>query len=216
MASEEQRFSIDQVLDTLSDKLVRRHPHVFGEVDAATSGEVLRNWEAIKRQEKAVKSDAGEQAARPLLASVSAAMPALLEAQKISHKVAQVGFDWPSIDGVFAKLAEEREELLHEVAKVPAPGPQPLGRGLAGAREGNIPAGLKQRMQDEIGDLLFTVVNLARFLDVDPELALRHTNRKFRRRFGHVEAALRAEGREVGATPLEELERRWQQAKGED
>jgi ATP diphosphatase len=108
MASEEERFSVDEVLDTLCDKLIRRHPHVFGEVEAGTSHEVLRNWEAIKRQERANKSgsvEAAEEEQQPLLLdSVSSAMPALLEASKISNKAAQVGFDWPSIEGVFAKL----------------------------------------------------------------------------------------------------------------
>jgi MazG family protein len=212
MAREAGHFSIDEVLETLSEKLVRRHPHVFGEVEAANSAEVLRNWEAIKRREK--QRDDGGDAAKGLLESVSAAMPALLEASKISHKAAQAGFDWPAIEGVFEKLEEESGELRHEVAKIPAPGPQPLGRGVAGARESNISPELHARLQDEIGDLLFTVVNLARFLDVDPELALRHTNRKFRRRFGEVEEGLREAGKKLGEVTLEEMEARWQQAKG--
>jgi uncharacterized protein YabN with tetrapyrrole methylase and pyrophosphatase domain len=125
-----------------------------------------------------------------------------------------VGFDWPSIEGIFEKLGEESEELRREVERIPAPGPQPVGRGLAGARESTVPAELQERLQDEVGDLLFTVVNLARYLEVDPELALRHTNRKFRRRFGQVESRLRAEGKELGEASLDEMERRWQEAKG--
>jgi MazG family protein len=216
MAKEDGHFSIDTVLDTLSDKLVRRHPHVFGEVEANTSGEVLRNWEAIKRQERAQKSEGEAEDRKPLLDSVGTAMPSLLEGLKLSNKAAHVGFDWPNIDGLFDKLAEETDELRREVERIPPPGPQPIGRGVAGARGVQREAELQSRLQDEVGDLLFTVVNLARYLEVDPESALRHTNRKFRRRFTHVESALRAEGRELTEATLDEMERHWQQAKGSD
>jgi nucleoside triphosphate diphosphatase len=196
MAEEAGHFSIDTVLETLSEKLVRRHPHVFGEVEAGTSQEVLKNWEAIKRQERAEKAGADhdrEPEPRPLLDSVKSSMPALMEGMKLSKKAAGVGFDWPSIDGLFDKLQEEAGELRREVERIP----------------GQEPA----RLQDEIGDLLFTVVNLARYLQVDPELALRQTNRKFRRRFGAVEQGLRAMGKELGEASLEEMERLWQAAK---
>jgi len=216
MAKEDGHFSIDTVLDTLSDKLVRRHPHVFGEVEANTSGEVLRNWEAIKRQERAQKSEGEAEDRKPLLDSVGTAMPSLLEGLKLSNKAAHVGFDWPNIDGLFDKLAEETDELRREVERIPPPGPQPIGRGVAGARGVQREAELQSRLQDEVGDLLFTVVNLARYLEVDPESALRHTNRKFRRRFTDVESALRAEGRELTEATLDEMERHWQQAKGSD
>jgi MazG family protein len=216
MAKEDGHFSIDTVLDTLSDKLVRRHPHVFGEVEANTSGEVLRNWEAIKRQERAQKSDGEAEDRKPLLDSLGTAMPSLLEGLKLSNKAAHVGFDWPNIDGLFDKLAEETVELRREVERIPPPGPQPIGRGVAGARGVQREAELQSRLQDEVGDLLFTVVNLARYLEVDPESALRHTNRKFRRRFTDVESALRAEGRELTEATLDEMERHWQQAKSSD
>jgi len=222
MAGEDGHFSIDTVLETLSEKLVRRHPHVFGEVEAATAGEVLKNWEAIKKQERAQKAAAAEPGADvleaaaqpPLLASVGTRMPALLEGLKLSNKAAHVGFDWPSIDGIFDKLSEEVGELRREVDRIPPPGPQPVGRGVAGARGSSVSAELQERLQDEVGDLLFTVVNLARYLEVDPELALRSTNRKFRRRFGHVEAELQAQGKELGEASLDEMERLWQNAKG--
>lgn len=213
MAEEEGRFSIDKVLDTLSDKLVRRHPHVFGDVEAETSKEVLRNWEAIKTQEREEKG-AAETGPKPLLASVSSALPALQEGLKLSKKAANVGFDWPSIDGLFDKLHEEADELRREVGRIPAPGPQPMGQGVAGAREGVVSPELQGRLQDEVGDLLFTVVNLARYLDVDPETALRHTNRKFRRRFGHVERRMRASGKGLEEASLDEMEKHWQDAKG--
>jgi MazG family protein len=219
MAGEEGHFSIDDVLETLSDKLVRRHPHVFGDVEAETSREVLRNWEAIKVQERAKKAaDSGEAEPentepKPLLASVSSAMPALLEGLKLSNKAAHVGFDWPSIDGLFEKLHEEAGELRREVDRIPEPGPQPVGRGVAGARGSAISQELHGRLQDEVGDLLFTVLNLARYLGVDPESALRQTNRKFRRRFGHVESRLRKEGKELGEASIDEMEKHWQEAK---
>jgi MazG family protein len=216
MAGEAGHFNIDAVLDTLSDKLVRRHPHVFGDVEAETPRDVLRNWEAIKTQERAQKAGAEgdkESGPRPLLDSVGTAMPALLEGLKLSNKAAHVGFDWPSIDGLFEKLKEEAEELSCEVEKIPPPGPQPIGRGVAGARGTVVPAELQGRLQDEVGDLLFTVVNLARYLEVDPESALRRTNKKFRRRFGHVEEQLHAEGKALGEASLEEMERHWQGAK---
>jgi uncharacterized protein YabN with tetrapyrrole methylase and pyrophosphatase domain len=143
-------------------------------------------------------------------------MPSLLEGLKLSNKAAHVGFDWPNIDGLFDKLAEETDELRREVERIPPPGPQPIGRGVAGARGVQREAELQSRLQDEVGDLLFTVVNLARYLEVDPESALRHTNRKFRRRFTHVESALRAEGRELTEATLDEMERHWQQAKSSD
>jgi MazG family protein len=217
MADEEGHFSINDVLETLSSKLVRRHPHVFGDVEAETSTEVLKNWEAIKKQERAQKSaleKAEDAEPEPLLASVSSAMPALLEGLKLSKKAAHVGFDWPSIDGLFDKLHEEADELRREVERIPAPGPQPVGRGASG--EAVVPAELQGRLQDEVGDLLFTVVNLARYLKVDPESALRHTNRKFRRRFGHVERRMRDAGKELGEVSLEEMERHWQDAKGSE
>ena len=221
MANEAGYFSIDQVLETLSDKLVRRHPHVFGEVEANTAQQVLKNWEAIKRQERAAKSGkgadavegSGENDAGPplLLESVSSAMPALMEAAKISQKAAQAGFDWPGIEGLFEKLREEAAELQQEVERIPAPGPRPSRADAA-----EISPELHARLQDEIGDLLFTVVNLARYLAVDPERALRHTNRKFRRRFSHVERGLRQSGKELAEATLEEMERHWQESKGSE
>jgi nucleoside triphosphate diphosphatase len=227
MAGEAGHFSIDTVLETLSEKLVRRHPHVFGEVEAGTSQEVLKNWEAIKRQERAEKAGRGlgdgnvptdgTPAAgagaehKPLLDSVKSSMPALMEGMKLSRKAAGVGFDWPSIDGLFDKLQEEALELRREVEQIPTPGAK-----AAGAGGGAVSLELHGRIQDEVGDLLFTVVNLARYLAVDPELALRQTNRKFRRRFGEVERGLRATGKELEAATLEEMERLWQESKGSE
>lgn len=220
MAQEEERFSIDDVLDRLSDKLVRRHPHVFGDVQAATSSEVLKNWEAIKEQEKAkLAAENGEVPApksKPLLDKVSTAMPALLEGLKLSNKAAHFGFDWPNIDGLFDKAQEEIQELREEVAKIPEPGPIPVGRGVAGSHGNLLPEALQSRLHDEIGDLLFVVVNLARYLNVDPESALRGTNRKFRRRFGYVEQKLADEGKTFEQSNIDEMERYWQESKARE
>lgn len=218
MAQEDGKFSIDDVLDRLSDKLVRRHPHVFGDVEAETAGQVLRNWEAIKDQERAEKqgADAKEQSPESLLDKVSTAMPALMEGLKLSNKAANVGFDWPDIDGLFDKVKEEVSELREEVERIPPPGPVPVGRGIAGARGSTVPEELQSRLHDEIGDLLFVVVNLARYLNVDPESALRGTNRKFRRRFAHVERRLTEQSKTFDQSNIDEMEQYWQESKSNE
>jgi len=215
MAQEEGRFSINDVLDQLCGKLVARHPHVFANVKAETSAQVLRNWEAIKQQERRQKAgeQTAEESSKSILDSVSHAMPALLEALKLSNKAAHVGFDWPNIDGLFEKLHEEIEELRAEIKRIPPPGPMPIGRGIAGARGQALPEELKERLEDEAGDLLFVLVNIARYLNVDPESALRKTNRKFRRRFRHVEEALRKSGKKPEEASLDEMEAHWQRSK---
>src|SRR5512146_1816013 len=146
MAQEEERFSIDQVLDRLADKLVSRHPHVFGDVKAETSADVLRNWEKLKAEEKKKRLEAGGgKAAQPetppesVLAGVSKGIPALLEAYKLSSRASHVGFEWPEIDGLFDKLREETEELRQELRHYPAPGPRPAQRGVAGAGGNQVP-----------------------------------------------------------------------------
>ncbi|MGA7633728.1 MAG: nucleoside triphosphate pyrophosphohydrolase, partial [Terriglobales bacterium] len=196
MASEEGRFSVDDVLDRLSTKLVDRHPHVFGDVKADTPAEVLRNWEALKAEEKkkrrGVDDDAHSNDAQSVLAGVSSKMPALMEAYKLSSRAARVGFDWPEITGLFAKLEEETAELEEELKRVPlAPGDAPSGKGIAGSGKPEIPDEQRARLEDEVGDMFFVLVNIARFLALDPESALRKTNRKFKRRFQWMEEQLR-------------------------
>ncbi len=216
MAKDAGTFSIDEVLDRLSKKLVDRHPHVFGDVKAETSSDVLRNWQTLKTEEKKKRvADAGEPASTPdsVLAGVSTAIPALMEAYKLSSRAAQAGFDWPEIGGLFEKLQEETEELQEHLKEFPAPGPQPHARGVAGAGRQQVPEDLRQHLEDEVGDLFFVLVNIARYLSLDPESALRKTNRKFRRRFQWMEEQLRASGRSPGQASMTELESLWQQAK---
>ena len=217
MANEEDRFSIDDVLDRLCDKLVGRHPHVFGDVKAETSAEVLRNWEALKAEEKKAGQKRDEsQVPRSLLAEVSAGLPALLEAYKLSSRAASIGFDWPEIQPLFEKLEEETEELKKHLKEFPAPGPRPQGRGIAGSGAAQIPSELRSKLEDEIGDLFFVLVNLARYLSTDSELALKKTNRKFRRRFQYVEEQLRARGRTLKESSLEEMDSLWQESKQQE
>jgi len=211
MAQEEGHFSIDDVLDALSEKLISRHPHVFGDVRADDAHAVLRNWEALKAREKDEKrraqpSSGEEPRHRPLLEGVSTKMPALLEAHKISSKAAHVGFDWPEIQGLFEKLREETRELEEQLPAVPAGAMKPGDRA-------KMPDEVRAGIEEEVGDLFFVLVNIARHLAVDPESALRKTNRKFRRRFGWVEEQLRGQGRSLEESTLEEMETLWQRAK---
>jgi nucleoside triphosphate diphosphatase len=221
MANEEGHFSVDDVLERLANKLVDRHPHVFGEVKADTPAEVLRNWEALKREEKKKRlaTDGGGNAenaddAQSVLSGVSSKMPALLEAHKLSSRAAHVGFDWPEIEGLFEKLAEETAELREELKAAPVKGPS--GTGIAGSGKPQFPPELRERLEDEVGDLFFVLVNIARYLSLDSESALRKTNRKFKRRFQWMEERLRAGGRTPQQASMDELENLWQQAKQQE
>jgi MazG family protein len=233
MAKEQGTFSIDDVLDRLSGKLVDRHPHVFGGVKADTSAEVKRNWEALKVEERkkrpsresasaaAADSNQPNDGSRPnddgsILAGISSKMPSMLEASKLSSRAAQIGFDWPNVEGLFGKLHEEVDELREQLKEFPAPGPRPQSRGVAGSGRQVIPETLQARLEEEVGDLFFVVVNIARYLSVDPESALRKTNRKFKRRFQSMEERLRETGRAPDQAGMDELERLWQQAKREE
>ena len=223
MAKEQGSFSIDDVLDRLSNKLVDRHPHVFGSVKAETSSDVLRNWEALKAEEKKKRLAAGggkaarsEDRPQSVLAGVSSAMPALLEAHKLSSRAAHVGFDWPDIEGLFEKLQEETTELQEQLKEFPEPGPRPQMRGVAGSGRPQISPELRDRLEGEVGDLFFVLVNIARYLSLDPESALKKTNRKFKRRFQWMEDQLRASGRSPQNVSIDELESLWQQAKRQE
>ena len=186
MAAEEKLFAIEDALDAINAKLIRRHPHVFGEQSADTAGDVLRIWGKVKAAEK--KDKGREQDS--LLAPVPHALPALVEAQQISSRAAGAGFDWENAEQVIEKLHEELAEL-------------------AEARR----AASHDEMENEIGDLLFVLVNLARFAKVDPEQALRRTNRKFRKRFAYIEQKLAERGRKLEDSNIGEMEALWQEAK---
>jgi MazG family protein len=231
MAKEQGTFSIDDVLDRLSGKLVDRHPHVFGDVKADTSAEVKRNWEALKVEERkkrqsretasAADSNQPNDGSQPdragsVLGGISSKMPAMLEASKLSSRAAEVGFDWPNVEGLFAKLHEEADELREQLKEFPAPGPRPQNRGVASSGRTIMPENLQMRLEEEVGDLFFVVVNIARYLSVDPESALRKTNRKFKRRFQWMEQRLRESGRTPDQAGMDELESLWQQAKREE
>ncbi len=186
LASEAGHFTISDSLDAIIDKLIRRHPHIFGDGEAHTAADVKLKWDEIKAGEKKAKGNAP----KALLDTVSRSQPALAEAQDITSKVAKVDFDWPSTREVFDKLHEEVAELERAIA-----------------------SGDKAAQQDELGDLLFVVVNLARKLSLDAEVSLRDANRKFRGRFAYVESALAVQGRPLGVASLDEMEEQWRQAK---
>ncbi len=187
IAADEQRFTVADVLQHVIEKMVRRHPHVFAGETASTPEQVLRNWEKVKEAEATARQGAAPQS---MLDGVSAALPAVMEAFQMTTKVARVGFDWPDRPSVVAKLDEEVAELKEALA-----------------------GGQRAAAAEEIGDLLFVAVNVARVLGIDPESALKAANRKFRRRFRHVEDRLREDGRGPGDSTLQEMDALWDEAK---
>ena len=196
VAKERGDFSIDDVTNTIHDKMVRRHPHVFGDAKADNSTEVLRSWEAIKAEEKRAAGKSVDKEAS-LLDGVSSKAPALMEAHQLSAKAARVGFDWQKTEDIFTKIQEELDEL----------------RGAITAHAESASEADHARVREEVGDLLFAVTNIARHLKVEPEAALKLTNRKFRRRFGYIEERLRERNQKFEGTELDELEALWQEAK---
>ena len=190
IAEERGAFRLKQIIERVSEKMVRRHPHVFGDDSASTSGEVLRSWEAIKAKEREAKGKDDES----MLDSVHRGLPAVMEAFQMTTKVSRVGFDWKEADGALVKLDEEVLELREAIA----------AKTDAAA------------IAEEVGDLLFVAVNVARLTGVDPESALKSANRKFRRRFRHIEDSLRKDGRKPADSTLEEMDRLWDEAKREE
>lgn len=184
MAEEAGAFTLDDVIGGLSAKLVHRHPHVFAETSVKDAAEVTRNWEQLKALEK------GKSNRQSILDGIPAALPALYQARKMQTAAARVGFDWPDMGGVVAKINEEASELKEAVE-----------------------AGSLDAIEEELGDLLFSLVNLARFLDVDPEAALKRTNRKFRERFGRIEQDARERGLNVDEMSLAEMDAIWEATK---
>ena len=197
MAREDGSFDFDAVARGIAEKMIRRHPNVFGDDDSEARSSAraqMRSWEAQKAAEREAKADA--EGRRPsVLDGVALALPALLRAEKLQKRAARVGFDWPQADPVFDKVLEEVAELRQAAA----------ARGASGPEESAV--------ADELGDLLFACVNLARHLDVEPEAALRAANAKFTARFQHLEAALAESGRDAAMLGLDELDRLWEEAK---
>ena len=188
IAAERREFTIGQVVAATTEKMVRRHPHVFGDSTASTAGEVLEQWEELKRKERNAAATTHVSA----LDGVPRELPALLRAQRLQDKASRVGFDWPEISGVTAKIEEELGELK-EAMQSAAP----------------------EAIEQELGDVLFSLVNLARFLNLNAEEALRKTMTRFTTRFQHMEEALQRDDRRFREVGLEEMERLWQQAKSQ-
>lgn len=184
IASENGDFNIEDVINGICNKLIHRHPHVFGDVKAENSGEVLKNWEEIKKKEKGLADQTS------VLQDVPSNLPALMRSYKVQQKAAQVGFDWDNTSDVFAKIREEIDELEAEYKKKD-----------------------KDAINNELGDVLFSVVNLARFLKVHPELALTHSTNKFISRFEYIEKKAAENGKNLNEMTLKEMDVLWEKAK---
>jgi len=184
IAKDEGKFDINDVIDTISKKMINRHPHVFGNADFKTPEEVLNQWDERKKEEGKLKSS--------ILEGIPLALPALLRAYKIQSRVAKVGFDWDNVEGTFDKLEEEVNELKEALK-----------------------SGDKGKIEEEVGDVLFSIVNIARFLKIDPETALRKTNRKFEKRFKKLEKLARQKGKSLKEMSLSEMDILWEEIKRE-
>jgi MazG family protein len=204
------RFRISEIIESVHAKMVRRHPHVFGDVNAPTSAAVLKNWEQIKAEERAderarnsgkngsARDEAGN-SEESVLSGVPRSLPAVLEAYQLTRRASRVGFDWEDIAGVLAKLDEEKREV--ESAAVEK------------SVQASPDSSVSFHLEEEVGDLLFAGVNVARFLGVDPEIALRNANLKFKKRFHWMEAAAAQEGRRFADLPRERMEELWNESK---
>jgi len=191
IAKEKGEFQLSHVIDGLHEKMIRRHPHVFGDKDLKTSRDVLVHWEDIKAAEKGIPSASNPYSEKSLLDGLPPKLPALHTAYQLTAKASRVGFDWTRFEDVLEKLNEEASELS------------------AAYREKE-----KEGLAEEVGDLLFVVVNVARFLGIDPETALRRCNKKFERRFRYIEAGIKGQGRELKDASLAEMDALWEEAKG--
>lgn len=191
LARQAGKFNIVDVLQTICKKMLHRHPHVFGEERWHSADEVLRNWEDLKKIEQE-KIGGGKKNRDSILAGIPKSLPALIRAQRLQDRAARVGFDWEHIADVFKKVEEELQELKQALAQTPD---------------------VNSRLEDEFGDLLFALVNLARFLKIQPEEALQKTNEKFMRRFAFIEQEARRQGRQLKSMSLAEMDALWEQAK---
>ncbi len=190
IAREKGEFDLADVINRSHEKMVRRHPHIFGDADLPTAEDVLKNWEDIKAAEKGIQSSLRSDSVRSLLDGIPSKLPALHRAHQMTAKASRVGFDWLHLKDILAKMAEEAAELLE-----------------AHSREDS------DQIADEVGDLLFVAANVARFLGVDPETALTRSNRKFERRFRYLESAIKRQGRELKDASLQEMDALWEEAK---
>lgn len=209
LAEEAGRFTIVDVVQSIHDKMVRRHPHVFGRVKAATSAEVLKNWEQLKAAERAAegKPASGSSGHESILSGISRSLPAVLEASQLTRRASRIGFDWDDLQGILDKLEEEQRELLAALRDQMNPS-ESSERPVRRTSENS-----NSRLEEETGDLLFVVVNIARFLGVDPELALKKANQKFKQRFNWMEAAALREGSRLADMPRARMEELWNDSK---
>jgi MazG family protein len=240
LAEETGEFSISDVIESIHTKMVRRHPHVFGDAKAKDSAAVLKNWEQIKAEERAQSNGKGSESdsardtaanAESILSGVPRSLPGVLEAYQLTRRAAHTGFDWDNLDGIFDKLEEEKREI---VASLKATAPEefvgaghvedPPGRTVpASARRRTAPAATSPRhpaasahLEEEVGDLLFAAVNVARFLGADPEIALKKANRKFQTRFQWMESTAAAEGHRLADLPRARMEELWDLSKSQE
>jgi MazG family protein len=214
LAEETGSFTISDVIESIHSKMVRRHPHVFGDAKAKDSAAVLKNWEQIKAAEraksngkegKAGKAEDAKAAPESILSGVPRSLPGVLEAYQLTRRAAHIGFDWDNLAGIFEKLDEEKREILASLEDAAPPS--------SAATRSAKPALASPHLEEEVGDLLFAAVNVARFLGADPEIALKKANRKFQTRFQWMEAVALAEGRPLAELPRERMEELWNLSK---
>lgn len=211
-------FTVDDVVDGINQKMVLRHPHVFGDLKLEKSDDVLRNWDELKKAERAA-SGKTENPKDSILEDVTVHFPALLEAQKITKKAAKVGFDWENAAQIFDKLTEESNELSLAIVNLELAKSRAISENSSdvddeqNTRRQDLTVEFQNQVAEEVGDLLFVVVNLARHLKVDAETALKQSNQKFRRRFAFVEKSLRENGKAFSDSSLKEMDALWNEAK---
>jgi len=204
LAEETERFTISDVIESVHTKMIRRHPHVFGDVAAKNSAAVLKNREKIKREERAEERGAIGSSEDSVVAGIPRSVPAVLEAYQLTRRASHVGFDFENLVGILEKLEEEKREIQ---ASLTSNGARADLKKVVANPE------LSHRLEEEVGDLLFVCVNIARFLDVDPEIALKKANAKFQRRFQWMESVAAREGRRFADLPRHEKEELWNQSK---
>jgi tetrapyrrole methylase family protein / MazG family protein len=223
LAEETGAFTISDVIESIHTKMVRRHPHVFGDAKAKDSAAVLKSWEQIKAEERAESDGKGSKSegarntaanAQSILAGVPRSLPGVLEAYQLTRRAAHIGFDWDNLDGIFDKLDEEKREII---ASLNAGAPRGFGearRAVPASTPRRVPA--NPHLDEEVGDLLFAAVNVARFLGADPEIALKKANRKFLTRFQWMESTAAAEGRRLADLPRARMEELWDLSKSQE